>query len=166
MTGATAYKAALLESAARYVALGWQVFICGNDKKPLQQGGFKNASTDLSRSDRVLIRHPDGMLAVRTGSESGIVVIDPDVDAAKGIDGRDWLIEAQRKGMPDCPIAETPRGGLHLYFAHPGRKIQNSVGPSPGPRLLRWFQVDRRRWSSKPPSGLARNTWRRLRQRE
>ena len=99
------------------------MFICGNDKKPLQQGGFKNASTDLSRLDRVLTRHPDGMLAVRTGSESGIVVIDVDVDPAKGIDGRGWLIEAQRKGLPDCPIAETPRGGMHLYFAHPGGSI-------------------------------------------
>jgi hypothetical protein len=91
MTSATAYKAALLEAAARYVARGWQLFICGSDKKPLERGGFKNASTDLSRLDCALTRHPDGMLAVRTGAESGIVVIDVDVDTAKGIDGRGWL---------------------------------------------------------------------------
>ena len=128
MTGATAYKAALLEAAARYVAHGWQLFVCGNDKRPLQQGGFKNASTDLSRLDRVLTRHADGMLAVRTGSESSIVVIDVDVDTAKGIDGRGWLVEAQQKGLPDCPTTETPRGGTHLYFGHPGGSLQCSAG--------------------------------------
>ena len=68
------------------------------------------------------------MLAIRTGVESGIVVIDVDVDTAKGIDGRGWLIEAQQKGLPDCPIAETPRGGMHLYFAHPGGSVPCSVG--------------------------------------
>ena len=123
MTGATAYKTALLDAAARYVAQSWQLFICGNDKKPLQQGGFKNASTDLSRLDRALTRHPDGMLAVRAGAESGIVVIDVDVDPAKGIDGRGWLTDAQQKGLPDCPTVETPRGGMHLYLAHPGGSI-------------------------------------------
>jgi hypothetical protein len=64
MTNATAYKAALLDAAARYVSQGWHLFVCGNDKKPLQQGGFKNASTDLARHDRALTRRPDGMLAV------------------------------------------------------------------------------------------------------
>jgi len=128
MTEAAAYKAALLGAAARYVARGWQLFVCGSDKRPLQRGGFKNASTDLSRLDRALTRHPDGMLAIRTGAESGIVVIDIDVDAAKGIDGRRWLVEAQQKGMPNCPTVETPRGGMHLYFAHPGGSIQCSVG--------------------------------------
>lgn len=109
MTEAVAYKAALLEAAARYVAQSWHLFVCGSDKRPLHQGGFKNASTDLSRLDRVLTRHADGMLAVRTGSESGIVVIDVDVDTAKGIDGRGWLTEARGKGLPDCPIAGNPR---------------------------------------------------------
>jgi hypothetical protein len=104
------------------------LFVCGNDKKPLQQGGFKNASTDLARHDRALTRRPDGMLAVRTGAESGLVVIDVDVDTAKGIDGRGWLIEAQQKGLPDCPTVETPRGGMHLYFAHPGGSIPRSAG--------------------------------------
>ena len=128
MTGAVAYKAALRGAAARYVARGWQLFICGNDKKPLQQGGFKNASTDLARLDPVLTRRPDAMLAVCTGLESGIVVIDVDIDTANGIDGREWLVEAQQKGLPACPIVETPRGGQHLYFAHPGEPVRCTAG--------------------------------------
>ena len=125
MTGATAYKAALLEAAARYVAHGWQLFVCGNDKRPLQQGGFKNASTDLSRLDRVLTRHADG-IAVRTGWRAASSSLMSTSTPPKGLMDEDG--EAQQKGLPDCPTTETPRGGTHLYFAHPGGSLQCSAG--------------------------------------
>jgi len=128
MTDAITNKAAVLTAASAYVANGWHVFLCGTDKKPLQRGGFKNASTDIGRLDKSLARHPDGMLAIRTGVESGIVVIDVDVDIEKGIDGRPYFEAARTRGLPDCPIVQTPRGGLHLYFAHPGETISNSAG--------------------------------------
>ncbi|ARJ66457.1 hypothetical protein WV31_12655 [Magnetospirillum sp. ME-1] len=128
MTSAITNKAALLSAAANLVQLGWHLFMCGPDKKPRQQGGFKNASSDIARLDKALTRHPDGMLAVRTGAESGLVVIDIDVDETKGVDGRPWIEEARAKGLPLGPMSMTPRDGLHLYFSHPGERIPCSAG--------------------------------------
>ena len=128
MTDAITYKTTILTAAQDYVQKGYQLFLCGKDKAPLRKGGFKNASTDLKKLDRDLTRYPDGMLAIRTGSESGIIVIDIDVDEPKEVNGRPWLEEARAKGLPDGPTVQTPRGGLHLYFAHPGEPISNSAG--------------------------------------
>ena len=123
MSNSITNKAALLSAAPGYINLGWHLFLCGTDKKPLQKGGFKNASPDIGRLDKALARNPDGMLGIRTGAESGLIVIDIDHDEAKGVDGRPWLDAARTKGLPDCPMVTTPRGGMHIYFAHPGDAI-------------------------------------------
>lgn len=52
-----------------------------------------------------------------------------DIDVKHGIDGRDTLhdLEQRHGALPPTPTAETPHGGLHLYFRAPAVELKNSV---------------------------------------
>lgn len=66
-------------------------------------------------------RWPNAMIGIVTGEISRVVVIDVDTP-----EGR----EAIEKYIPDSlmvPTCQTPKGGLHLYFSHPGKPISNNV---------------------------------------
>lgn len=65
--------------------------------------------------------YPDADVCIKTGAESGLVVID-------------W--DCYKQDTPAFPLdnppptycADTPKGGYHLYFKHPGWPVANSVG--------------------------------------
>lgn len=61
-----------------------------------------------------------GNIGLRTGSVSGVVVVD--VDSAKGGE-----VPASLRGVK-TPTVMTGGGGLHLYFACPSDGMRNSVG--------------------------------------
>lgn len=67
---------------------------------------------------------PDANVAIRTGAESGVVVLDVDGEA-----GRLAL-----RGLVACHAlfqarwVRTGSGGWHAYFAHPGTTVPNSAG--------------------------------------
>lgn len=64
---------------------------------------------------------PGGMLAIRTGAASGLVVID--VDPANG--GLEALDELVRRGLcPPTRYVHTGSGGCHLYYRHPGPHVR------------------------------------------
>src|SRR5262249_49706537 len=69
--------------------------------------------------------YPEANVGVRTGRESGVVVLDVDGD-----DGYESLraLERQHGNLPRTASVKTPRGGGHFYFAHPGGEIPNSAG--------------------------------------
>jgi hypothetical protein len=69
---------------------------------------------------------PDSNVGVRTGAESGIVVLD--VDPRHG--GGESLnrIEAEHDGLDGRAVAMTGGGGLHYIFTHPGRMVANRTG--------------------------------------
>jgi putative DNA primase/helicase len=88
-----------LEWALWYATvLGWFVLIlhsivdgvcdCGGDcgksaaKHPWFSGGFHGASRDPAQITAWFAQHPDANIGIRTGAESGIVVID--IDPGKG----------------------------------------------------------------------------------
>ena len=124
----------------RYAASGWPVFILGRNKRPLAncrncpteggpgshdpQGcrcltchGFYAATRDPRAVARMLALEPRGMLAIRTGAASGLVVVDVDPD--KG--GLASLTNLMARGMaPPTLYVRTGSGGLHLYYRHPG----------------------------------------------
>lgn len=83
-----------------------------------------------------LERWPDCALALVTGSESGVLVID--VDAPGGDHAVDGLaaftrLEEELGALPEGPWAETPSGGRHLFFAWPeGRPRLSNRSPEPG----------------------------------
>lgn len=57
------------------------------------------------------------------GAASGVFVVDCDIK--EGVDGYDVL--RAMGTLPDTLMARTGSGGLHLYFAHPGYDVPNTV---------------------------------------
>jgi hypothetical protein len=87
--------------------------------------GLLDASTNLALIERFWLKHPTANLAVRTGEESGLVVLDVDPDR----DGADSLHELERQHglLPETGSVVTPRRGQHFYFRWPGVAIKSSV---------------------------------------
>ena len=133
----------LVATALAYAARGWPVFPlhtpdahghcscrdadCDDvGKHPRTRHGFKDASTDPMVITGWWRTFPNANIGIRTGAESGLVVLD--VDAAKG--GKESLarLEATHGSFLSTLTVETGGGGLHLYLAHPGGRVRNSEG--------------------------------------
>ncbi len=138
----------LKAAALRYAAKGWPVFILGRNKRPVAncgrcqpangqpphdpQGckcltchGFYAATLDPRLITRMVAMVGGGMLAIRTGAPSRLVIID--VDPAH--DGNRSLATLRDQGLlPPTRYVRTGSGGLHLYYQHPG--IHTKIGCS------------------------------------
>ena len=138
----------ILTAALGYAAARWPVFLLSRTKRPLAncekcpsdppahdpQGcrcltchGFYAATRDPKTLRRMVARVPGGMLAIRTGSASGLVVVD--VDPAHG--GTDSLTQLVKDGLcSPTRWVRTGSGGLHLYYRHPGlhTRVRCSAG--------------------------------------
>lgn len=120
--------------ALGYLARGWFVFPCGQDKQPLTTHGFLDASDDHDTVRAWWRRWPEAEIGIATG-KSCLCVIDLDVDKEKRKDGIE-AFEAYCGSNPHgCAlIARTPRRGRHLYYldldgAHgPGADVANMRG--------------------------------------
>ena len=112
--------------ALSMAAAGLPVFPCGEDKTPLTQHGFKDATTDAFVID---IWGEPPLWGVPTGEASGICAID--IDPAEG----ETVNEAIRRAMPEearavlrehqqehgqFAVAKTRRGGAHFFALHNG----------------------------------------------
>lgn len=128
----------LLAAALFYAGHGWPVFMLGRSKRPVANcgdcrtagpghdleacpcmmcHGLYAATTDPSRIRAMRRASPRGLLAIRTGSISGLVVID--IDPEHGGQITPAL-------MPRTGYVRTGSGGLHLYYRHPGAHVPNS----------------------------------------
>ncbi|MDQ7906869.1 bifunctional DNA primase/polymerase [Phytohabitans sp. ZYX-F-186] len=85
--------------------------------------GFYAASIDPDRIAAMHAAVPGGMLAIRTGTASGRVVIDIDPR-----NGGTVLPEL----MPPTRCARTGSGGWHLHYRHPGGKLAGKLHGHPG----------------------------------
>ena len=113
-----------LDIAIRCAARGWPAFPCKpGGKQPMTAHGLLDATTDAAELRRLW--RTNANVAVRTGRESGLVVLDVDGD-----DGFESLrvLEREHGRLPTTLTVKTPRGGGHFYFAHPGREVRNSAG--------------------------------------
>jgi hypothetical protein len=116
----------LLAAALDYAARGLLVFPC-RGKVPLTAHGFQEATTDPGVIAEWWRQAADANVAVRTGAESGVTVLD--IDAEHG--GFGSLAELERKHgkLPKTARVLTGGGGQHIYFFHPvGRELRNSAG--------------------------------------
>lgn len=148
-----------LEHARAYVARGWLVFVLGRDKRPLPNctacrgadythdreacdclvcHGFYAATLDITRIQAMLVSH-DGLLAVRTGRPSGLVVIDFESTSDEpgeptGLEvAEQWEAWADGTSLPETRRCRTGSGGMHLYYAYPREgsvRSRNRVLPS------------------------------------
>ena len=132
-------------AAHTYVQRGWRVFplhgivngscTCGRDecsspgKHPLTRHGLYDATTDEAIVTGWLKRWSHANIAIATGAESGLVVIDVDLPAAEPSLQR--LNELDRT-LSATLTARSGGGGLHLYYRHPGRLLPNTTGRIPG----------------------------------
>src|SRR4051794_16012295 len=131
-------------AALDYAARGWHVFplhsvrdgVCtcregsdciqGHGKHPRTASGFKDASSDPDQLRSWWTRWPDANVGIRTGAESGIVVLDVDVKSG-GLESLDALLN-EHGPLPRTPGTLTGGGGRHFIFAHPGAEVANSAG--------------------------------------
>ena len=104
---------------------------CGSPgKHPRIKQWQQDASTDAETIRRWWRRWPSANVCIATGSTSGIVVLD--VDPRHG--GAESLetLEREHGPLPKTPTVLTGGGGLHHYFAHPGKRVPNKVSVFPG----------------------------------
>lgn len=120
----------LLEQAKRLAGQGFRVFPVSIDSKTPECEGWQAQATDDPETADRLWRDPFGQpvpynIGVMTGQ--GLTVLD--VDAKKGQPGLESLDELVTfLGLDDETLTvRTPSGGLHLYFASPGRALRNSA---------------------------------------
>lgn len=131
-----------MDAALGYATKGWPVFPCHGvtaagcscrtpdcaspGKHPRVARGLNSASTDRAQITRWWERSPSSNIGVRTGAESGLVVLDVDT-----VHGGSRSIKAliDRHGeLSSVPRVRTGSGGWHLFFAHPGEPVRNSAG--------------------------------------
>jgi hypothetical protein len=131
-----------LQAALNYAAEGWAVFPCHTvgaagcschqpechspGKHPTVARGLHAATTDQEIIRSWWRRRPDANVAIRTGRESGLVVVDVDPDHG-GVHSLRSLVDVHGK-LPAGPRVRTGSGGWHVYFRHPGNPVQNSAG--------------------------------------
>jgi hypothetical protein len=136
----------LKKSALRYARMGLPVFplhspynsgcSCGNEdckdigKHPRTAHGFKDATTDEKQIRAWWKKWPKANIGIRTGAESGLVVLDVD-PRHKGFISLQ-LLEKEHGGLPACPTVHTGGGGRHKYLSHPDIPIKNKTGIEPG----------------------------------
>tara|TARA_B100000886_G_scaffold333492_1_gene287613 strand:+ start:262 stop:693 length:432 start_codon:yes stop_codon:yes gene_type:complete len=97
----------VLEEALRIAELGYKVLPCSQDKKPILKGWPEKATTDAQQI-KFWFSNTDYLLAVKTGPETNLFVLDVDPD------GMDWLKENQDQMLCER-VHETRRGGHYLY---------------------------------------------------
>jgi hypothetical protein len=120
----------LLESALSYAARGWLVFpLAVRSKKPrLGSRGFLDASADPERIRAWWAEMPDANIGIRTGPESGLLVIDTD-PKHDGIANFKKL-QLENGSAKGGLASRTGSGGYHAIYRYPteGAVIGCSAG--------------------------------------
>jgi hypothetical protein len=128
----------------RYMRAGWPVFVLGRSKRPVANchachaagaehdpggcecltcHGFHAATTDPDRLAAMLRRVRGGLLAIRTGTASGLALVDIDPRNGGQLD---------RELMTPTATVATGGGGWHLYYRHPGCPLPAALPGVPG----------------------------------
>ena len=136
-------KLTWVDFARVYALRGWPVFpvhlavreacSCGKPactnkgKHPQTAHSFYDATTD---EDVIRtwgeVDYPRANIGIRTGKESGLVVLDIDPD--KGGEESLRQLEAQYESLPETVTVVSGGGGRHLYFQHPGGQVPSTSG--------------------------------------
>jgi putative DNA primase/helicase len=131
---------ALLDAALSYAARGWHVFPCHTPKEgvcscrqncgrigkhPRTKNGLHDASTDAAIIRRWWKMWPKANVAIRTGAEAKLVVLDE--DSYKGGDASRVDLEHSYAPLPETVQQLTGGGGVQYLFTHPGTHVKNGV---------------------------------------
>jgi hypothetical protein len=117
----------LLAAALAYARAGLPVFpLKPRSKVPATGDGFKSATLEVEQLEDWWRRWPEANLGIRTGGESGLVVLD--VDLQHGGAATLKRLEAEHGPLAETARSLTGSGGWHLIFRHPGTELRNSAG--------------------------------------
>lgn len=116
---------ACLAAAIEYAEHGWRVLPV-QGKVPLlpawsRPDGSGAASTDPDQIRAWWTRWPAANVGVATGPASSLAVLD--IDPRSGGDESFAALEGRVGPLPGTVTSLTGGGGLHLLFAHPGRRV-------------------------------------------
>lgn len=130
-----------LAAAQAYAAIGLRVIpvhtvtdgICSCGKRkcdspgkhPRTPHGHKDASCDADQINAWWNSRPDDNIGIRTGAESGIVILD--VDGPIGESSLEQLV-VKHGALPETPTVSTGGGGRHIYFRHPLTTVPSRTG--------------------------------------
>jgi len=119
MTEHTTIAPDLLQAALGYAAKGLPVFPCNPaNKRPFNEHGFKDASTDAAQVEAWWSEWPSAMIGMPTGPASGTWVLDIDDPAA--------FEAACTIDLPATRRSVTGKG-YHLFFAYdPATPVRNA----------------------------------------
>lgn len=125
----------LLTAAVALAEAGLRPVPVRTDKKrPAQKGWSARATSEPGEQRRVFASAWNAdAIGVATGE--GLFVLDLDRNHDNGADGVETFAALVREhgGVPRGPRANTPRGGVHLYFALPAeRHARSRVAVLPG----------------------------------
>jgi hypothetical protein len=109
-----------LDSALRLAAMGWKVFPCTADKRPMTEHGFREGTVKENRIRLWWRVYPDALVGVALSV--GTMAVDIDDPA---------LFKGSKLDLPPGLQQKTPRGEHHLY-ATGGRPLPQTVKAHPG----------------------------------
>jgi len=92
-------------------------------KHPRIAGGFHSATTDLDLIREWWAKWPKANVAIATGAQSGVVVIDVDPDRG-GLEALDALV-AEAGPIPDSAFVHTGGDGVHYFLRVPDRPVKS-----------------------------------------
>lgn len=98
----------------------WPIFPVGLNKHPLNEHGRNGSSKDETQIKEWAEQFPNANVAVPTGQESGIFVIDLDTPEA--------ITTYKNLGRLPQTLQATTGRGVHLYFTWMGGRIVNRAG--------------------------------------
>lgn len=142
MMAATNRAPDVLAEALAYARRGWRVipltwpglqahWCRAPGKQPVLKEWQKESTVDEGRIRWWFKRWPQAGVGIKTGKESGLVVLD--IDPKNG--GEDSLrdLTGSYGPLPDTPQVLTGGGGRHLYFRYPeGRTVPDRISLAPG----------------------------------
>jgi Bifunctional DNA primase/polymerase, N-terminal len=116
-----------LNCALAYCQAGWSVIPCRviGKRALVRWRPWQQTPPDPEQLRIWWRRWPRANVAFICGRVSGVVVVD--VDPRHGGDRALAELERERGDLPWRAVIETPSGGRHLYFQHPGGRIHNSA---------------------------------------
>lgn len=104
----------ILRHAVALAARGWAVFPAGPKKTPLRGSrGVRDATRDPEALQRLFAQPGAALVAIATGTPSGISALD--IDRQHG--GANWWRE-NRERLPSTLAWRTRSGGIHVIFQH------------------------------------------------
>ncbi|MCK1732950.1 bifunctional DNA primase/polymerase [Bradyrhizobium sp. 138] len=125
--------APVLRAALSYARRGWSVYPVRVDSRAAYlsekvTGRRWGASSDLKVVEQMFRRFPSAGVAIETGFTSGFFVIEIDNKNGKnGSASLAELLDRHRGTLPWTAIAESPTGGRHWYYKHPGYRVRTSA---------------------------------------